>query len=228
MSKAVVLLSGGVDSSTVLYMAKGEHEILAVGFDYGQKHFLSESNAAYRVSELAQVPYVRKRLNPSLFTGSALTSDGVEVPSGTYDEAQAGRDGPISTYVPFRNGQLISAAAAIAVQNGASWVFFAAHASDYHRWAYPDCSPSFVKALGTAIEIGTDGKVKLAAPIIGMTKDQVVAFGSKLGVPYHLTWSCYRGETMHCGVCPTCNERKSAFQKAGIQDPTEYAASVHA
>ena len=223
--KSVVLLSGGIDSTTALALASEQGSVLAVSFDYGQKH-IKELDAAEVIAAHYNARWQHVTLPSWLFSGSAITSGGPEVPTGTYEEVQGTKDGPISTYVPFRNGQLLSAATALAVKNEANMVWFAAHASDAARWAYPDCSPKFIRAISDAIHIGTDYKVSLIAPFSDLEKWQVVRIGTDKQVPYGLTWSCYKGLEVHCGVCPTCQERRSAFTKAGANDPTTYGRST--
>ena|SRR3972149_641856 len=218
---AVVLLSGGIDSGTMLALAlKEKQNVLAVTFLYGQRHE-KEASIAHHLAVHYGVPHQTIKLNSSLFEGSAITS-GYPVPEGTYEEAQAGKEGPISTYVPFRNGNLISAAASIAVREGATSVYFAAHSDDSVRWAYPDCTPEFLGAMANAIYVGTDRKVRLRFPFVFMTKADIVELAIKLEVPAGLTWSCYKGESKHCGTCPTCNERIRAFKIAGYRDPVDY------
>lgn len=225
MTKAVVLLSGGIDSSTVLAIAREQGHIpLCVSFNYGQLHS-KELIAAEAVARFMKSSHRIIGLSPTSFMGAAITSGGPEVPTGSYKDVQAGKQGPISTYVPFRNGQLISAGTAIAVQEKASFVYFAAHASDAADWAYPDCTPEFLGAMANAVWVGTDRQVRLVFPLIWMTKDQVVKTGHKLKVPFELTWSCYKGERLHCGVCPTCIERSQAFRLSKIHDPTQYEPS---
>ncbi len=172
-----------------------------------------------------------------------LTDDSrgnVEVPNIDYADIK----GVSPTYVPFRNGLMLSALTAHAqkwvneqnkindgeVLEGAesdkpsAGIYFGAHSEDAHNWAYPDCTPEFIGAMANAIYIGSYMQIRLHTPIQWMQKSDVVALGTKLGVPYENTWSCYKGETLQCGTCPTCRSRKQAFIAAGVPDPTEYAA----
>ena len=134
-------------------------------------------------------------------------------------------DGISPTYVPFRNGLMLAALASIAQADAeARAIYYGAHAEDAERDAYPDCSIEFIQAMGDAIRIGTYEQIQLHAPLSQMTKADVVAYGKTLYVPWHMTWSCYKGEALHCGKCPTCISRILAFEDAGVDDPTEYAS----
>jgi 7-cyano-7-deazaguanine synthase len=150
---------------------------------------------------------------------SMLTDPQREIPNVDYKDIE----GVSPTYVPFRNGQLLSKAAALAQAEGFSELYFGAHAEDAQNWAYPDCTPEFIGAMANAIYIGTYHKVRLCTPLEWLTKTEVVALGDVLGVPFHLTWSCYAGGEKHCGTCPTCRARHQAFYDAVVDDPTEYA-----
>ena len=222
--KKVVLLSGGVDSTTCLAMALVDcapEDILAVNMYYGQKHE-REMRSARDVADFYGVELVELdlsaifgRSNCSLLKGSTEA-----VPSGDYASQQKDDPGkPVSTYVPFRNGLMLSAAASIAVSVGASEVWYGAHADDAAGNAYPDCSPEFTAAIDGAINYGTDGQVRVIAPFIMVNKAGVVKEGLRLGVPYKLTWSCYNGGDHPCGKCGTCIDRKKAFEKNGVNDP---------
>lgn len=227
--KAVVLFSGGLDSSVLLAktVAKyGREEVLTLGVDYGQRH----------VKELAAAEVVRKVLgvtNGALVSirgglllhsmelkapmgGSSQTEEGIAVPEGHYaDESMK------ATFVPNRNMVMISLAASFALANGADEVHYAAHAGDHA--IYPDCRPEFVDFMNHVLTVANYSPVRVVAPFIGMTKAEVVGEGAQLGVPFDLTWSCYQGLEVHCGKCGTCVERREAFQLAGVKDPTEYA-----
>jgi 7-cyano-7-deazaguanine synthase len=227
MSKkwAFVLLSGGVDSTTCLAVARVENSyerIVAFSIDYGQRHS-KEIEAARLVAGhyLASHETIKLGEQPR----SMLTDPKQDVPNVSYDELPFGVS---PTYVPFRNGQLLSAvtawaSAAVSASNEDGIdIYFGAHAGDQARDAYPDCTPEFVGAMAAAIYIGTYHKVRLKTPLIHLTKAQVVKLGTSLGAPYDLTWSCYKGGTYHCGICPTCRARKEAFQISNILDPTVY------
>lgn len=225
--RSVVLLSGGMDSTTVLAqaLADGAPYVLCISFQYGSKHGARELEAAQNV-----VSYYRERSHevdhlvvnlPRIFGGggSALMDD-VPMPHGEYKDPE--KEGPSSTEVPFRNANLLSAATSIAMTHQCTRVYFAAHANDATRWAYPDCTPEFIGAMASAIYIGTMHRVRLVAPFMYMTKGDVVTRAALLDAPLHLTWSCYEGMLQHCGTCPTCVERMHAFADAGFADPVPY------
>lgn len=226
MSKAVVLLSGGLDSSTALALALEENkDVLAVTCDYGQKHAIEIQCAA----EVVEHYGVEHRIieMPRIFegAGSTLIDKGFEHPHLTYKEINE-EEGPSPTVVPFRNANLISAATSIAVVEGAQVVYVAAHAEDAHNWAYPDCTPEFLGAMSNAIYTGTYREVRLRFPFCWMRKADIISLGLELGVPYELTHSCYDGKRPACGLCPTCVERIEAFKLNGIKDPIEYEVKV--
>lgn len=238
--KQFVLLSGGLDSSTVLYhaLARFPNGSLtdderenpeAVSIFYGQRH----SKELMHAADLASYNGVTHTVldMPDLLAGSMLTDGKIKIPDVSYADLPAGIS---PTYVPFRNGLMISMLAAYAQKwvmeasshgtSALATIYIGAHSEDAERDAYPDCSPPFLKAMADAVSIGTYGTVTLEAPLSGLTKAEVVTMGASLGVPFASTWSCYKGEQLHCGTCPTCRARKDAFHKAGIIDPTQYAA----
>lgn len=216
MRDAVVILSGGMDSSTVLYEAKARgHKVsAALTFNYGQRH-AKEIRSARAIAHAAGVRHEVVRLPSSLFLGSALTGKG-KVPHGHYTAPSMKR-----TLVPNRNLVLLSLAAAYAQSVRAAVVFYGAHAGDHA--IYPDCRPGFFDAAREAVQQGTGGAVELVAPYMHMTKKDIVLEGTDLAVPYALTWSCYEGGRYHCGKCGTCVERMEAFSLAAVKDPTVYA-----
>lgn len=218
--KRVVLLSGGVDSTTCLAMATADgSEAVAVSIFYGQRHD-REMEAAKAVADYYNVPLRTLNLADA-FEGSncpLLAKSGGTIPHGTYDE-QATAGGPVSTYVPFRNGLMLSAAASMALSMGASEVWYGAHADDAAGSAYPDCSEDFVNKMNAAIREGTAGQVRLVAPLVTMNKAGVVRMGLALKAPYELTWSCYEGGEEPCGKCATCIDRARAFEANGVDDP---------
>jgi 7-cyano-7-deazaguanine synthase len=230
--KSVVLLSGGMDSTAVLAqaIADGSDEIHCVSCRYGSKHQDSENLAAMQVVDHYRFNVGLKSLfhqvvsMPDVFRGakSALMGE-VEMPHLTYAEI-ATSVGPSPTVVPFRNANLISVAAAIASAQEASYVYIAAHGEDARNWAYPDCTPEFMGAMANAVYVGTYHQVQLRFPFIWMLKWEVCKRGMELDAPLHLTWSCYEGGLVQCGKCPTCIERKDAFERAGYADPTQYLA----
>lgn len=222
--KKVVLLSGGVDSTTCLGMALIDcqpEDVLAVNMYYGQKHE-KEMQSARNVAKFYGVELVELDLS-AIFSRSncSLLKNSTEaVPDGDYASQQKNAPGkPVSTYVPFRNGLMLSAAASIAVSVGASEVWYGAHADDAAGNAYPDCSPEFTATIDSAINYGTGGQVRVIAPFIMVNKAGVVKEGLRIGVPYKLTWSCYNGGDRPCGKCGTCIDRKKAFLENGVVDP---------
>jgi len=219
VKKCVVLLSGGIDSTVLMYSLISQYEIWPLSIDYGQRHS-KEVFAARNVCEarnhnlLLRWRYLDLR-NLRLILPSALTGVG-KIPSGKYDKETMSQ-----TVVPFRNGIFLAVASGYAEGIGANYVAYAAHTEDHYL--YPDCRPEFVNSIRETIKLGTDGKVKLIEPFTYKSKADIVVLGKKLVVPFKLTWSCYKGEDLHCGLCSTCIERREAFKKAGVEDPTKYA-----
>lgn len=226
--KAVVLLSGGIDSTTCLAMAVQQHgpeNVLALTLHYGQKH-ARELGSAAAVTAYYGVRHKIKDLRGVFgFSNSPLLANSTqEIPEGSYADTNTREvDGMSKTYVPFRNGLLLSYAAAVAYSEGARYIYYGAHADDATGNAYPDCSKTFYEAMGDAIYWGTGNKVFLEAPLIDKNKKQVVEIGLDLGAPYHLTWSCYKGQKRACGKCATCRDRIAAFELNGVKDPIAYA-----
>jgi 7-cyano-7-deazaguanine synthase len=225
--KALVLVSGGVDSTTCLGMAVkeyGSENVVGLSIFYGQRHD-KEIKAADAVCEHYGVEHITLDLS-TMFQFSDCTllqhSDG-EIPEESYAEQLAKTDGkPVSTYVPFRNGLFLSSASAIALSKGCSKIYYGAHSDDAAGNAYPDCSEAFNNAMNTAIYEGSGKQLTIEAPFINLTKAQVVKKGLEIGVPYELTWSCYEGHEKACGKCGTCIDRKAAFELNGTTDPIAY------
>ena len=225
--KAVILSSGGVDSTTCLALAVKEYgakNVATVSVFYGQKH-QRELAAARRVAKHYGVLH-NEYDRASVFHGSTcalLAGTPHEIDHRSYAEQLAERDGGgVSTYVPFRNGLMLSVAASAAgsiFEGEDIRLYLGAHADDAAGNAYADCSKAFTDAMDSAIRIGTYGKVSLAAPLATMNKAQVVAAGLRLHAPYELTWSCYEGGEKPCGSCATCLDRAAAFAANGIRDP---------
>jgi len=225
--KALVLFSGGLDSSVCLGLAVkkyGASEVLALSIFYGQKH-KKELEASERIA----AHYGVKRLTLDLgeiFRDSSCTlleGSEEEIPHEEYAEQLKKTGGqPVNTYVPFRNGLFLSSAAAIAISHGCSEIYYGAHADDAAGNAYPDTSAAFNKAISDAVRIGSGEELTIVAPFIDKTKADVVAIGSGIGVPFELTWSCYEGHDKACGVCGTCRDRIAAFKLNGLTDPVEY------
>lgn len=248
MHKVFVLLSGGVDSSSTLAIARNEFpdaEFEAVTVDYGQRH-KKEAECAAAQASLFSASHVILPMQGIL--QGMLVDKGEHneaIPEMSYSELAPGIS---PTYVSFRNGFMLSLLAARAqawvmeqeaainarVIDGVipSWeaeqpeatIYIGVHADDGVNWAYPDCTPEFIGPMAAAIFVGTYHKVRLRAPLLHMTKPDVVSQGTRFGVDFSKTWSCYKGEELHCGKCPTCLSRKEAFELNDLQDPTEYAA----
>ncbi len=222
MKKAVVLLSGGLDSTTALYLAKKEgFEVYAISFDYGQRHD-KELECAKSISEEAGVAdYLVVKMNMNAWGGSALTDSKIEVPEGNIESKEI----PI-TYVPARNMIFLSLAASYAEVVGAQDIFIGVSEVDYS--GYVDCRQEFLDSMEKTINLGTvcgaeqGKKIRIRAPFINMTKAEEVKLGIELGVDYGKTWSCYKGEEEACGVCDSCKLRLEAFEKAGYSDPLKY------
>ena len=226
--KALVLFSGGLDSSVCLGMAVdtyGAKEVLALSIYYGQKH-RKELEASEKVAAFYGVRRLTLDLG-EIFKGSSCTllegAEG-EIPHEEYASQLSETGGaPVSTYVPFRNGLFLSSAAAVAISHGCSVIYYGAHADDAAGNAYPDTSMAFHQAISDAIRIGSGDALELAAPFVDKTKADVVAIGARLGVPFDLTWSCYEGGDTACGTCGTCRDRLRAFAENGLADPIPYA-----
>jgi 7-cyano-7-deazaguanine synthase len=223
MKRCLVLLSGGIDSSTALATALRDFdEVVALTVSYGQKHE-REIKAAEDIAGYYNVPLKKIDLN-AVFADSdcsLLAGSEAEIPEESYAEQikKTGGGTPVSTYVPFRNGLFISAAAAVALANGCEAVMYGAHADDAAGNAYPDCSPEFFTAMNSSLITGSGGAVRLLAPFVNMNKTEIVKLGLALKVPYELTWSCYVGGERPCGRCGTCIDRAAAFAAAGTSDP---------
>lgn len=222
--RALVLCSGGVDSTTLLARAVrdfGARNVYALSISYGQKH-IRELNAARAVAERYRVCQRMLDLG-AIFADSncSLLSHSTEdVPEASYaEQLEAAMGKPVSTYVPFRNGLFLSSAASMALSLGCSVLFYGAHHDDWAGNAYPDCSPEFVEAMRRAIEEGTGGELTLEAPYVTWSKADIVREGLELGVPFELTWSCYEGGEVPCGVCGTCIDRARAFAANNAADP---------
>lgn len=217
--RAVVLLSGGLDSATVLHWALDRGwSPLALSFDYGQRH-RRELAAARALCLRARVPLraVRFRLP---WSGSSLLDPNAKLPSAP-KPSSIGRNIP-STYVPGRNTVFLSFGLSYAEAAGARAVMIGANALDYS--GYPDCRPDYIKAMGQAFRLGTkagrQGRgVRIVAPLLKLTKAEIVRLGTGLGVPWALTWSCYHGGIRPCGRCDSCRLRARGFSQAGIRDP---------
>lgn len=223
--KVLVLLSGGVDSTTCLALAVekyGKENVHALNILYGQKHN-RELTSAQKIADYYQVAYTLLDLS-AIFKNSncsLLVHSDQEIIHQSYQEqlAQLGGSGTVSTYVPFRNGLMLSTAASFAQSIGATLIYYGAHADDAAGRAYPDCTPEFVEYMNKAIYEGTGHELSIEAPFINCNKAQIVKQGLALKVPYQYTWSCYEGKAKPCGKCGTCIDRQNAFKLNGVTDP---------
>ncbi len=223
IEKIVVLLSGGLDSATCLAMASQEFEVHGLTIDYGSKHS-REIDSARKLAEhfkIASHTILKVELNA--IGGSSLTDDNIQLDSGK-DLHDIGKEIP-SSYVPARNMTFLSLAVGLAEVSGAEKIFIGANAVDYS--GYPDCRPEFFEAFQKTAELGTkagiEGKpVKIEAPLLMLTKAEIIKKGTELGVPYELTWTCYSGNELACGKCEACVLRLEGFRGAGIPDPVSY------
>ena len=229
-SRAVVLLSGGMDSGVCATLAARDHDAAALHISYGQP---TENREQQSFLEICEQVGIRERLvvrNHALraIGGSALTDHAIAVPEASANEAPAyesrtGSEIPV-TYVPFRNAHFLSAAVSWAEVLGAKTVFIGAVEQDSS--GYPDCRPAYYDAFNQLIRMGTkDGEIRVETPLIAMRKKEIVRLGVELGAPFHVSWSCYSGETEACGVCESCVLRLRAFREAGAVDPIPYAVA---
>ena len=222
--KALVLLSGGVDSATCLGMAieeYGRKNVCGLSISYGQKH-AKELEAAKKIADYYEIEFISLDLSRIFAYSdcSLLTQSQQEIPRESYAKQLESSEGkPVSTYVPFRNGLFLSSAASIALSKGCSVIYYGAHSNDAAGNAYPDCSSSFQEAMSRAVYIGSGNQLTIKAPFVLWTKAEVVERGLMLHVPYELTWSCYEGGEEPCGKCGTCIDRAEAFAKNGMKDP---------
>lgn len=222
--RALVLFSGGVDSTTCLGLAIdrfGKENVVALSMSYGQKH-TKEIEAADSIAKYYGVEHIYLDL-AKIFEYSdcsLLKHSGRDIPKEEYAKQLEKTNGlPVSTYVPFRNGLFLSCAASIAISKKCDIIFYGAHSDDAAGNAYPDCSDAFNNAMNEAIYLGSGKQVRIEAPFVNMNKADVIKTGLSLKVPYELTWSCYEGEEKPCGVCGTCIDRARAFEVNGVRDP---------
>ncbi len=217
---AIVLCSGGLDSTVLLHEVSRSHSVLAgLSFDYGSKHNARELPFAAAHCRALGIRHETVELGfmDRLFSSTLLRSGGA-VPDGYYTEETMK-----ATVVPFRNGILLSVAAGFAESVGAEAVMIGAHAGDHV--IYPDCREPFMEAMAGALKLGTDAGVDLLRPFIAVDKSGIVQRGAEMGVDFSQTWSCYKGGERHCGACGTCVERREAFFLSGVDDPTEYEST---
>lgn len=215
MKDSIIVLSGGLDSTTLLYEYQ-DSIAMAVSFDYGSNHNKREIGFAKLHCERLHIPhlvipleFISRHFNSSLLAGADA------IPEGHYTDINMR-----STVVPFRNGIMLSIAAGLTENNGLQHVMIANHGGDHA--IYPDCRPEFIEAMRQAVSSGTYNKADIFAPYTMITKADIARKGKLLGINYAETWSCYKGGEKHCGKCGTCVERKEALKLAGIEDNTEY------
>lgn len=215
MKESVIILSGGMDSTTMLYEMK-DNISLAITFDYGSNHAKKEIECAkYHCKKLGiehliiPLDFIHQYFKSSLLEGANA------IPEGHYEDSNMK-----STVVPFRNGIMLSIACGIAESRNLTHVLIANHSGDHA--IYPDCRATFINSMSEAMSYGTYNHVKILAPYTGISKADIAKRGFMLGVDFTKTWSCYKGGNIHCGKCGTCVERKEAFELANIEDPTKY------
>lgn len=219
MKKAVCLLSGGLDSTVSLYVARSEgYSPIALSIEYGQRHFREISNARALTKGL-RIPHYFAALSMP-WKGSALLDPKIKLPVER-DEKTMAAEVPV-TYVPGRNSVFLSMAMSCAETEKAAAIFIGANVLDYS--GYPDCRPEYLESFGSAMMRGTKAggegwKVEIKAPLIKLTKKDIILLGQKLGVPFETTWSCYAGDDKPCGICDSCILRAKGFREAGIPDP---------
>jgi len=222
MKKAVILLSGGLDSCTCATLAAREYgpeNVVAVTVLYGQRHIVELEAAKKIVTELELGKHKVITL-PNFFKSSSLTDPTKRIPDQTYRESL--REGPVPTWVPNRNMVFLSVAVAVAVAEDAEAVFIGVHSEDARHFAYPDTTPEFIGAMAAATYVSTNRKVRLITPLQWLTKKDIVKLAHDLQAPVHLTYSCYRGGQKACGTCATCHSRLEAFRANNLRDPIGY------
>ena len=218
--KAIIIFSGGLDSTTLLYyLLNKEYELEAISYDYGQKH-KKELDCAKEICKdlnikhnIIDISFIGKHIN------SSLTQDDQEIPEGHYES-----ENMESTVVYHRNLMMMTIANAIGLSRGILDIAYAAHAGDHI--IYPDCRPMFADSAEITLKISSDKKINIIRPFINIDKTDILRIGLNLNVPYEKTWSCYKGNKLSCGKCGTCIERLEAFKKCNIKDPIEYENKV--
>ena len=217
LMKALVLFSGGLDSTVLAtQMKRDAEETRLLSINYGQRH-AKELNHSQRVAKHLDLPHEILNLSQlgAILGGSSLTDKSLALPEGHYAE-----ESMKSTVVPNRNMILLALAGGHALSLGFDTIAYAAHAGDHT--IYPDCRPAFADAMDRAFGLADWNTLSLHRPFVDMTKSDLVSLGTELDAPLHLTWSCYAGNEIHCGKCGTCVERKEAFALANVPDPTKY------
>lgn len=224
--KAIVLFSGGLDSTTCLALAiqkYGAENVLALTVYYGQKH-KKEIESAKKIVNYYHCHYQELNLKPLFENAKCSLLEGqASIPHESYKKQITKTQGkPVSTYVPFRNGLFLSVATSIALANHCLEIYYGAHQDDAAGNAYPDTSQEFNQAMNHAIFLGSGNQIQVVAPFINKSKKDIVKIGLELEVPYELTWSCYEGKEKACGRCGTCIDRKNAFLANHVKDPIVY------
>lgn len=215
MKDSVIIVSGGMDSVTLLYDMK-DRIALGISFDYGSNHNKREIAFARLHCERLGIKHIVIELDfMHRYFKSSLLEGADAIPEGHYAD-----ENMKSTVVPFRNGIMLSVAAGVAESNGLKYLMIANHGGDHA--IYPDCRPEFISAMSAATKAGTYPGIEVIAPYTNMTKGDIALKGKSLGIDYAETWSCYKGGERHCGKCGTCVERREALAYAGIEDGTEY------
>lgn len=215
MKDSIIIVSGGMDSVTLLYDYK-DRIALGISFDYGSNHNAKEIPFAKLHCERLGIKHITIPLDfMHQYFKSSLLEGADAIPEGHYQD-----ENMKSTVVPFRNGIMLAIAAGMAESYGLSHVMIANHGGDHA--IYPDCRPEFISAMSNATEAGSYNSVTVLAPYTNITKGDIARRGKELGIDYNETWSCYKGGEKHCGKCGTCVERKEALHYAGIEDTTEY------
>ncbi|MBQ2169327.1 MAG: 7-cyano-7-deazaguanine synthase QueC [Prevotella sp.] len=218
MKDGVIIVSGGMDSITLLYERKDEIA-LGISFDYGSNHNAREIPFARMHCERLGIRHLVINLSfIHHYFKSSLLSGADKIPEGSYDD-----DNMKSTVVPFRNGIMLSIAVGIAESEGLKKVFIANHGGDHA--IYPDCREEFIEVIDAASQAGTYEHVRILAPYTNITKTDIALRGKQLEIDYSETWSCYKGGEVHCGKCGTCVERKQALREAGLEDTTQYESN---
>lgn len=219
--KAVVVLSGGIDSAVALTMARAERDVHCVTFDYGQVSLREELKASATIAKYFEVPWTPIFLPASIFSGALISG---QIPSGLLRDLQPKGTSPVE--IPFRNAIFLSCAVAFAIQHDATEVWHGIHAEDGTEWAYPDNSPEFLGSMAAATWIGSAHRVRLVSPFEYATKTSVINTGIEIGAPLGLTYTCYRGGEVACGDCISCEARIEAFRKVNAIDPIDYMKEV--
>ena len=219
MKDSVIIVSGGMDSTTLLYDRRDEIA-LAISFDYGSNHNAREIPYAEMHCKRLGIEHITIPLDfMHKYFRSSLLEGADAIPEGHY-----AADNMKSTVVPFRNGIMLAIAAGVAESRNLTKLLIANHGGDHT--IYPDCRPEFISAMDSATNAGTYVGVRVVAPYTNITKGDIARIGKKLGIDYAETWSCYKGGEKHCGKCGTCVERKEALADAGIEDRTEYVPTM--